>query len=134
MENCIFCKIIAGEIPAHKIWENDHVLAFLDVNPIAKGHTLVIPKNHDVDIFDVDKDYLEEIASAIKEISALIKRNLAITGVNIMNASGVDAQQSVFHLHFHIIPRFENDGLNTWPKSDFNDISLEKTAKKIVGL
>jgi len=133
MENCIFCKIVAGEIPAHKIWENDHVLAFLDVNPIAKGHTLVIPKKHCMDIFDADDEYLKEITAALKKVSSLIKQDLGATGVNLMNASGIDAQQTVFHLHFHIIPRFTNDGLDTWPKSDFKDTSLEETAKKIRG-
>lgn len=134
MENCIFCKIIAGEIPAHKVWENEKVLAFLDVNPIAKGHTLVIPKKHFVDVFDIELDYLKEIIAVAQKIAGDIKQNLGATGVNLLNASGKDAQQSVFHFHMHIIPRYENDGLNTWPNSNYKEDSFEKITKKILGL
>jgi len=131
MEDCIFCKIIKGEIPCHNIYENKKVFAFLDINPACKGHTLVIPKEHFVNVFDCSDDYLSEVIKAIKLISNHYKKTLDCDGVNILNASGKEAQQSVFHLHFHILPRFEDDGYDTWPNTGYQKEDLEKLKEKI---
>ena len=103
--DCIFCKIVKGEAPAKKVYENEKVLAFLTIGPISRGHLLVIPKKHFENIFDIDEDYLKEIIFATKKISQKLKKNLKADGVNILHASGKDAQQSVFHFHLHLVPR-----------------------------
>src|SRR5487761_638675 len=97
MNDCIFCKIVRGEIDAAKVYEDDDTLSFLDVNPLTKGHCLVIPKKHFENIFDIDKEILQKIISSAKNISEKLKKSLDAPGVNLVNASGKDAEQSVFH-------------------------------------
>ncbi len=111
---CIFCKISKNQAPALKIYEDDYILAFLDINPATYGHTLVIPKQHYKDIFDIKSEILEKIIKVVKIISERSIDRLGCTGVNIVNANGKDAQQSVFHFHIHIIPRYSNDGMDLW--------------------
>ena len=122
MEDCIFCKIIKGEIPSYKVYEDDFVYAFLDINPLVEGHTLVIPKKHQKDIFEVDD--FSKIMSAAKLIAQKMKSSLNCQGVNIFNANGAVAQQTVFHFHLHLIPRKEGDGLDLFKGSD---LKLEKS-------
>lgn len=114
MNDCIFCKIVNNEIPSSVIYEDDYVKSFLDVNPVSKGHILVIPKTHYKDIFETPDEILERINTVCKKMAILCKEKLNATGVNIVNASGKDAQQSVFHLHYHVVPRYKDDGLNLW--------------------
>ena len=109
---CIFCQIVQGELPSYKIYEDDYVYAFLDISQDAVGHTLVIPKEHYENILDINQESLSKVMMAVKKISNHYVDNCGYTGVNIMNASGKDAQQSVFHLHFHIIPRKDGDELD----------------------
>jgi histidine triad (HIT) family protein len=132
MEDCIFCKIIEGKIPSKKVYEDEKVFCFLDVNPKTKGHLLVIPKKHYKDIFETPSDYLESINVTCKRMAILLKEKLGATGVNILNASGKDAQQSVFHLHYHVMPRYPKDGLDLWfhGKSNFNE-EVDKVYKKL---
>ena len=125
MCDCVFCKIIKGEIPSYKIYEDEKVYAFLDIAKDAFGHTLVIPKKHCVNIFDVSEEDYCVVMKVVKKISEHYK-SLGYTGVNIMNASGLDAQQSVFHLHYHIFPRKKDDGLNTWPNFTTKEIDFNK--------
>ena len=125
MCDCVFCKIIKGEIPSYKIYEDEKVYAFLDIAKDAFGHTLVIPKKHCVNIFDVSEEDYCAVMKSVKKISEHYK-SLGYTGVNIMNASGLDAQQSVFHLHYHIFPRKKDDGLNTWPNFTTKEIDFNK--------
>ena len=127
-EDCIFCKIIKGEVPSYKIYEDEKVYAFLDIAGDVYGHTLVVPKNHYENIFDIPEVELCDVMNAVKKISDHFL-TVGYTGVNLMNASGVDAQQSVFHLHFHILPRSKNDGLDTWPKFSKNNFDFEAVAK-----
>jgi histidine triad (HIT) family protein len=129
--NCIFCKIINGEIPAKKVYEDEKVLAFLDVNPISKGHTLIIPKAHFENIFDIKDDNLKEIISEGKKISMLLKEKLNADGVNLLHASGKDAQQSVFHFHLHVVPRYSGDELDTWPKSSYKELNFDEVIQKL---
>jgi histidine triad (HIT) family protein len=109
-EECIFCKIVNGEVPSYKVFENEGTVAILDGFPEMDGHTLVIPKKHCENIFDADKKTLEEVIEAARQVSLLMKENFGVDGVNVANNSGKDAGQVVSHLHFHILPRFENDG------------------------
>ena len=131
-EDCIFCKIIKGEIPSFKIYEDENVYAFLDIKRDTIGHTLVVPKKHFVKVLDCDDEYLSAVAVAVKKISRHFVENCGFSGVNLINASGVSAQQTVFHLHFHIIPRTDEDGLDTWPLGDGDEgMDLATIAKKL---
>lgn len=131
MSDCIFCKIIKGEIPSCKIYEDDKVYAFLDIACDAVGHTLVIPKKHCTNVLDCDKQYLDAVIEAVQKISKHYVEDCGFEGVNIINASGESAQQSVFHLHFHIVPRKSNDGLNLWPLNDKQEMDLQAICKKL---
>ena len=131
MENCIFCKIVKGEIASKKIYENEKVLAFLDVNPVSKGHILIIPKKHFENIYEIKDSYLKEIISVAKIIAESLKKSLNADSVNILHASGKDAQQSVFHFHIHLIPRYKDDGFDIWPKSDYKELNLDEIKNKI---
>lgn len=128
MDNCIFCKIIKGEIPSYKIYEDEKVYAFLDISDDITGHTLVIPKNHSRNIFFADKEDLEAVICAIQKISKHYK-DLGYDGVNILNANEPCAEQTVFHLHFHILPRKNNDGKHIYPALEKQNNNLEEVAR-----
>ncbi|MCM1043142.1 MAG: HIT family protein [Corallococcus sp.] len=125
MKDCIFCKIVKGEIPSFKIYEDDYVYAFLDIARDLYGHTLVIPKKHCQSVLDADEQTLNAVICAVNKIALHYINDCGFTGVNIMNASGASAQQSVFHLHFHVIPRKDNDGVDAWPFKEQDDYDLE---------
>ena len=117
MTDCIFCQIAQGKAPAWKVYEDAHVVAFLDINPINEYHTLVIPKQHYVNVFDTPVEELQHVISAVKKITTIYQERLGIENVQIVNSSGREAQQDVFHLHFHIVPRHAGDGQNVRWKS-----------------
>ena len=127
MKNCIFCKIAKGESKSWKIYEDKDVIAFLDINPASEGHTLIIPKKHYEDIYEIPEKELKKIISLSKKL-ALHYKKFGINEVNVMHASGKNAQQSVPHFHIHLIPRCKGDGLDLWFKaknkteSDFQEI------------
>ena len=108
-EECIFCKIVSREIPSKIIFENEKILAFLDIFPILKGHTIVIPKDHFKNIEDIDEEYLIDLFRAVKKLSILIHKRLNIEGYNILQNNFKAAGQEIEHFHIHIIPRKEND-------------------------
>lgn len=110
MTDCIFCKIVAGEIPATRICENDDVLAFMDIGPIVKGHVLVIPKAHHNPLSATPDDVLARVMAVVRIVAKALEEGLGADGVNVHQANGAAAGQVVPHLHFHVIPRFENDG------------------------
>lgn len=105
MEDCIFCKIISGEIPCHKVYESENAMAFLDINPSSDGHTLIIPKNHYKSIDDVPEEELKGLFSAVKETYSILKKSLNVNSANIGWNDGKEAGQEVMHLHIHIMPR-----------------------------
>ncbi|XMB67846.1 HIT family protein [Mycoplasmatota bacterium zrk1] len=109
MNNCLFCKIVNGDIPSQKIYEDEDVYAFLDISPATKGHTLVIPKKHVVDIFDMDPETAAKVFSVVPKISKALKDTFNPIGLNIVN-NNQKPYQVVFHYHIHLIPRYENDG------------------------
>lgn len=104
--NCIFCAIAAGEIPSFKVYEDDIVLAFMDINPFTKGHVLVVPKEHSEGLLDTSDETLSAVISRVKKIAAHMKTALACDGFNILQNNGEAAGQTVKHLHFHIVPRY----------------------------
>ncbi len=131
MDNCIFCKIVSGEIPCYKIYEDEFVLAFLDNAGDVYGHTLVVPKKHCTNVLDCDAEILSHVICAVQKISQHFVTHCGFDGVNIMNASGSSAEQSVFHLHFHIIPRKTGDGISAWPFHDKSEMNMEEVCEKL---
>jgi histidine triad (HIT) family protein len=110
-DDCIFCKIVAGEMPAEVVQEDEHTLAFMDINPWTRGHALVIPRNHSKDLLEIADEDLAHTASAAKRLAARMTERLDADGVNLLNACGPAAWQTVFHFHIHVIPRYEDDPL-----------------------
>ncbi|HCZ5819402.1 TPA: HIT family protein [Staphylococcus aureus] len=109
MSETIFGKILTGEIPSFKVYEDDYVYAFLDISQVTKGHTLLIPKKASANIFETDEETMKHIGAALPKIANAIKRAFNPDGLNIIQNNGEFADQSVFHIHFHLIPRYEND-------------------------
>jgi histidine triad (HIT) family protein len=110
-EDCIFCKIVAGELPAEVVQEDEHTLAFMDINPWTRGHALVIPRNHSKDLLEISDEDLGHTAAAAKRLAQRMHDKLGADGVNLLNARGAAAWQTVFHFHMHVIPRYEGDPL-----------------------
>ncbi|MBX5470020.1 MAG: HIT family protein [Thermoleophilaceae bacterium] len=110
-DDCIFCKIIAGELPSERIDEDEDTVAFLDINPWTRGHSLVVPKRHSRNLLDIDDDDLRRTAVAAKRLAARLRERLGCDGVNLLNATEPAAWQSVFHFHLHVIPRYDDDPL-----------------------
>ena len=109
-QDCVFCKIVNKELPCYKVYEDDFVLAFLDVNPVAIGHTLIIPKKHYENIFDIDSEVFKRIAEVSRVIAKKMVDNLDdVCGVNLFQSNGKVAEQVVMHSHLHLIPRRESD-------------------------
>jgi len=129
--DCIFCKIAAGELPSFKVYEDEDTLAFLDIRPANYGHTLVIPKKHLVNLEEVDEKVLCQVMGTVKKVGRAIKAGLGAAGYNVMENNDPVAGQIVPHLHFHVVPRKENDGLKPWPQGRYNEGEAEYILKKI---
>jgi histidine triad (HIT) family protein len=109
--NCIFCKIVARELPATIVDEDARTIAFMDISPATRGHTLVIPRTHSPDLLGIEAEDLQAVALACKRLAARVKERLGADGVNLLNSCGAVAFQTVFHFHIHVIPRYEGDSL-----------------------
>ena len=131
MSDCIFCKIINKEMPSYKIYEDEFTYAFLDISNDGNGHILVIPKNHFENILDCSKDALCHLMKTVQKISKHLVSDCGFDGVNIINASGQAAEQSVFHFHIHILPRAKEDNLKIFPSLAQNKESLEELCNKL---
>lgn len=126
MSNCIFCKIIDGSIPSIKIYEDDHVYAFMDVAPLTKGHTLLVPKQHVADLFEMPEDVARNLYAAAPKIANAIKSAFNPQGMNTINNNGSFAGQTVFHYHLHFIPRYdETDGLKVKWETKQSELTQE---------
>jgi len=124
--DCLFCKIAAGEIPATVVREDERTIAFMDINPATRGHTLVIPRTHARDLWTVDPVDLAACAAAAQDVARRVRDRLGAEGVNLMNSCGEAAWQSVFHFHLHVIPRYGGDPLQlpwTPAPGDMDDIA-----------
>jgi histidine triad (HIT) family protein len=131
MDGCVFCKIIKGEIPSLKVYENDDVVAFLDITPVSVGHTLVVPKEHYRDLDETPEEVLGTLFAAVKKIGSAV---IAMTGSHAYNVgvnTGVPAGQVVMHVHVHVIPRAEGDGLTHWPKRKVTAEEMSSAAEKL---
>ena len=109
MDDCIFCRIIKGEIPSATVYEDDDVKAILDVNPAARGHVIVLPKKHAANVFEINDEDLSKAICVAKKVAAAQKKAYNCDGINILQNNGEAAGQTVFHLHIHVIPRFADD-------------------------
>ena len=114
--DCIFCKIVSGQVSCMKVYEDEHTLVFMDIAGDVDGHMVAIPKEHIENILDCDTENLNRLMRAVKKVSNHCVENCGFDGVNLLNASDSSAGQSVPHFHIHIIPRKNNDGIDAWPK------------------
>lgn len=114
MDNCIFCKIVKKESPASVVFEDDISMAIEPLEPVSLGHTLVISKEHFVNMLDTEDTVLAHLTVVSKQIGKNLIEKHNAQGMNVLHAAGSEAQQSVFHTHFHVVPRYENDGLDLW--------------------
>lgn len=132
MADCVFCKIIKGEIPSAKLYEDNIILAFLDIMPANKGHTLVIPKKHYETLLDIPANELEKVSAELHKITKAVVKATNAEGFNVFMNNKKVAGQIVPHAHFHIVPRFSNDGLEfKWPSKKYNDGEINELKEKI---
>lgn len=135
MSDCIFCKIINGEIPSAKVYEDDYVYAFLDISQVTKGHTLVIPKKHEKNLYELSEESAKHVFSAVPKIAQAIRDAYNPVGLNLLNNNEAPAGQSVFHFHVHLIPRYgEGDGFGAvWKthQDQYTSEDLQQIAKDI---
>jgi len=131
MDNCKFCQIVNRKVPAKIIYGNEYVICFLPKEIEAYGHTLVAPKKHYADLYDIPSDILCELVKVARRLTLEYKQKINATGMNLMHASGKDGQQSVFHFHFHLLPRFKDDRLNTWPNLAKIEVDINKLWNKL---
>ena len=134
MDDCIFCKIVAGELPAHIVDEDEHTVSFMDLNPWTRGHALVIPREHSRNLWEIDPEQLARTMEAAQRLAQRARDTLGAEGVNLINSCERAAWQTVFHFHVHVIPRYENDPLRlpTTPQEADQD-ELGKVADDLRG-
>ncbi len=126
MTDCIFCKIISKEIPTEVVYDCDDVIAFMDVKPVVRGHVLVVPKVHSADLLDTDDEVMVHLMHDVKKVGKAVMKAMKAEGMTITTNKGKASGQSVFHLHFHLIPRFVKDGLKGW---DHNEVAPQTRAE-----
>ncbi|MFH1173562.1 MAG: HIT family protein [archaeon] len=131
MSDCIFCKIVQGEIPCEKVYEDRNVLAFMDIKPINKGHVLIVHKHHKRDLADLSDEELSAVMRSVRMVAVAVKKATKADGFNIGMNNGSAAGQVVFHAHVHVIPRFANDGLQSWPEKECAQDEIASIAKNI---
>ena len=131
MEDTIFGKIIRREVPAEILFEDEDTLAFLDIAPVAPGHTLVIPKKPFRNMLDIDEESLTHVMRTVRTVAKAVKEATNASGVNVSCNNEPAAGQVVFHFHVHIIPRHENDGLTPWPHKEYGEGEAAAMAEKV---
>ncbi|WP_352399533.1 HIT family protein [Anaerotignum sp.] len=132
MSDCIFCKIINGDIPSATIYENEEFKVILDRFPANEGHVLILPKKHSADIFEIDPDLAGRLFALATKIAKQMKSVLGFEHLNVMQNNGTVAGQTVFHFHLHLIPRYENDGIRiAYKPMDLTDSQIEEMRKKL---
>jgi len=129
--DCIFCKIIKGELPSFKVYEDDVTLAFLDIRPVNPGHTLIVPKRHSKNLFDVPSEDWVAVAKVVRDLAHVVEKAVAADGININMNNREHAGQVVDHAHVHIIPRFKGDGFKLWHQTPYKEGEAVKVREKI---
>jgi histidine triad (HIT) family protein len=134
MDDCLFCKIVAGEVPAEKVAEDERTVAFMDINPATRGHLLVVPRKHARDLLEIEPDELAAVAQSAQRMAGRIVETLDADGVNLLNSCGSAAWQTVFHFHIHVIPRYEDDPLRLpWIPGPGDQDEIKAAAARIRG-
>jgi histidine triad (HIT) family protein len=132
--DCTFCKILAGEIPATIVDEDERTIAFMDIAPATRGHALVVPREHAPDLLGVDREDLEAVALAAQRLARRAKERLGADGINLLNSCGAAAWQTVFHFHVHVIPRYDGDPLRLpWVPASGDPGEIAAAAEELVG-
>ena len=131
--NCIFCRIIAGDIPCAKVYESDKVLAYLDLNPMQPGHTLIVPKAHYQNILDIPAQAVPDIICAIQIIWPAIQKVTRAEGFNVLQNNFSAAGQTVFHTHWHLVPRHADDGLKHWDQGRYESMQEMQNMASTIG-
>jgi histidine triad (HIT) family protein len=130
--DCIFCKIIAGELPSQIVDEDEHTIAFMDISPATRGHALVIPRNHAKDLLEISPEDLQATVVAAQRLARRISERLDADGINLINSCGRAAWQTVFHFHIHVIPRYEGDPLELpWTPRPGDSDEIAATAAEL---
>ena len=134
-DNCIFCKLANGDIPANTVYEDDYLRAIMDASPANKGHIIILPKSHADNIYELEDGYVEKSFVLAKKIAIALKKLLNCDGINILQNNGEAAGQTVFHFHVHIIPRYKQDNCKiNWKQGADEDGEASEIAKKISSL
>src|SRR5215217_9263176 len=132
-DDCIFCKIVAGELPSEIVQEDEHTVAFMDLNPWTRGHALVVPKRHSRNLYEVGEDDLADTSAAAKRLALRARDRLGCDGVNLLNSCEAAAWQTVFHFHVHVIPRYDDDPLKLpWVPEQGDMDAINRTAEKLL--
>ena len=132
VSTCIFCEIIAGRAPSYRVLEDEHALAFLDIRPAAPGHTLVVPRAHARDLWEISEAAHSQVAALVHRVARLLTTALAPEGMNVKHNTGKAAGQDVFHFHVHVVPRWQGDSLNlTWHSPRASVDELDDVLKRI---
>ncbi len=131
MDDCIFCKIVCGEAPAHRVGEDEHSLAFLDIFPVTDGHTLVITKEHYKDVFDAEPSALQAVAASAKRVAHALQHVLEPDGLMVFQLNGPAAGQTVFHYHMHLMPRADGEPLQLHARKPGDPALLEALAARL---
>ncbi|HTZ87149.1 MAG TPA: HIT family protein [Solirubrobacteraceae bacterium] len=130
--DCIFCKIVAGELPASIVDEDERTISFMDIAPATRGHALVIPREHYPDLLSIDSEDLGAVGLAAQRLATRIKDSLGADGVNLLNSCGAVAFQTVFHFHMHVIPRYEGDSLRLpWVPTQGDSAEIAAAAQEL---
>lgn len=131
MTDCLFCKIIARELPSNIVYEDADTLAFLDINPINNGHTLVVPKKHSTDVFEIDEDDWNKVMKTARIVAHALEKSLSPQGINIEMNNRAGAGQIIFHSHVHVMPRFAGDGYALWKGKPYEEGEAAAVKEKI---
>ena len=132
--DCLFCKIIAGEIPSTKVAEDERTIAFMDINPATRGHALVVPRRHAKDLMEIGPEDLAACSAMAQRVAARATEVLGADGINLVNATGAAAAQTVFHFHVHVVPRYEGDPIELpWVPTPGDPDEIAATAALIRG-
>jgi histidine triad (HIT) family protein len=132
VNGCIFCAIVDGSAPSRRIYEDEHVIAFMDINPATDGHALVIPREHVKDLWEIDERAASHVMAASLRVAAMLRKALEPDGINILHATGAAAFQTVFHFHLHLIPRYVSDPIKLpWVPRPGDRTKIDQLAEKI---
>lgn len=131
--DCLFCKIVRGEIPCAKLYEDEYIFSFLDIGPLNYGHALVVPKDHCENLFDFPPEQSQALIAALQKVGRAVMSGTGATGLNVIQNNFADAGQSVFHMHWHLIPRHADDDVLPWKaKSYASQDDMVGLANKII--